>query len=287
MTDRVSVTMAGGVADVRLNRPEKINALDPAMFSAIVEAGEALKLDPSVRAVVLSGEGRGFCAGLDFSSFQAMADGGRGERRGGGDGGGADGEGVGGAIGETGGRMTHLGQQAAWVWTEVPVPVIAAVHGPCLGGGLQVALAADLRIVAPGATLSVLEVRWGLTPDMTATVVLPRLVGLDVAKELTWTGRTVDGEEAVRLGLATRVADDPRAAALELARDLASKSPDAVRAAKRLFDPAAARSLPDQLAYERTAIGSLIGSRNQVESVTAFFEKRAPAFEDAAEPPAR
>ena len=282
MTDRVSVTMDGGVADVRLNRPEKINALDPAMFGAIVEAGEALKLDPSVRAVVLSGEGRGFCAGLDFSSFQAMADGGRSEARGG-----AAGEGVGGAIGETGGRTTHLGQQAAWVWTEVPVPVIAAVHGPCLGGGLQVALGADLRIVAPGATLSVLEVRWGLTPDMTATVVLPRLVGLDVAKELTWTGRTVDGEEAVRLGLATRVADDPRAAALDLARELAAKSPDAIRAAKRLFDPAAARSLPDQLAYERTAIGSLIGSRNQVESVTAFFEKRAPAFEDAAEPPAR
>lgn len=283
MSDRVSVTIDAGVADVRLNRPEKINALDPAMFSAIVEAGEALKLDPSVRAVVLSGEGRGFCAGLDFSSFQAMADGGRSERPQGQGGGG----GVGGAIGETGGRMTHLGQQAAWVWTEVPVPVIAAVHGPCLGGGLQVALGADLRIVAPGATLSVLEVRWGLTPDMTATVVLPRLVGLDVAKELTWTGRTVDGEEAVRLGLATRLADDPRAAALDLARELAGKSPDAIRAAKRLFDPAAARSLPDQLAYERTAIGSLIGSRNQVESVTAFFEKRAPAFADAAEPPTR
>ena len=274
MAERVRVTIDGGVADVRLDRPDKLNALDPAMFAAIVEAGEALKDDTSVRAVVLSGEGRGFCAGLDFSSFQAMASPGDGDGPAG-DGGGA------GAIGRTDGRLTHLGQQAAWVWTELPVPVVAAVHGPCLGGGLQIALGADLRIVAPDATLSVLEVRWGITPDMTATVTLPRLVGLDVAKELTWTGRTVGGEEAVRLGLATRLAEDPRAAALELAAELAAKSPHAVRAAKALYDVAAPRTLAEQLAEERRAIGSLIGSPNQVEAVTAFFEKRAPAFEDA------
>lgn len=270
MTDRISVNIEGGVADVRLNRPDKINALDPAMFAAIVEAGEALKQDDSVRAVVLSGEGRGFCAGLDFSSFQAMASG---ERAGGGGGGPS--------IGDLGGRLTHLGQQASWVWTEVPVPVIAAVHGACLGGGFQVALGADLRIVAPDVKLSVLEVRWGLTPDMTATLALPRLVGLDVAKELTWTGRTVGGEEAVRLGLATRMADDPRAAAMELATEIAAKSPDAIRAGKRLFDWSAGRSLADQLAYERDTIGALIGSENQVEAVTAYFEKRDPAFKPA------
>lgn len=272
MAERVRVTIDGGVADVRLDRPDKLNALDPAMFAAIVEAGESLKDDTSVRAVVLSGEGRGFCAGLDFSSFQAMASSD--------DGDGAGGDGGAGAIGRTDGRLTHLGQQAAWVWTELPVPVIAAVHGPCLGGGLQIALGADLRLVAPDARLSVLEVRWGLTPDMTATVTLPRLVGIDVAKELTWTGRTVSGEEAVRLGLATRLADDPRAAALELAEDLAGKSPHAIRAAKALFDQAAPRNLADQLAEERRAIGSLIGSPNQVEAVTAFFEKRPPAFAD-------
>ena len=273
MADRVRVTIDGGVADVRLDRPDKLNALDPAMFAAIVEAGEALKDDTSVRAVVLSGEGRGFCAGLDFSSFQAMASAEEGD--------GAKGDGGTGSIGRTDGRLTHLGQQAAWVWTELPVPVIAAVHGPCLGGGLQIALGADLRLVAPDASLSVLEVRWGLTPDMTATVTLPRLVGIDVAKELTWTGRTVRGEEAVRLGLATRLADDPRAAALELAAELAGKSPHAVRAAKALFDATATRSLAEQLAEERRAIGSLIGSPNQVEAVTAFFEKRPPAFGDA------
>ena len=272
MGERVSVTIDGGVADVRLDRPDKINALDPAMFEAIVATGESLKQDPSVRAVVLSGEGRGFCAGLDFSSFQAMAS--DGDGAGGGDGGTA-------AIGRTNGRLTHLGQQAAWVWTELPVPVVAAVHGPCLGGGLQIALGADLRIVSPDARLSVLEVRWGLTPDMTASVTLPRLVGLDVAKELTWTGRTVSGQEAVALGLATRLADDPRAAALELAHELAAKSPHAIRGAKALFDIGSHRSLAEQLAEERRAIGSLIGSPNQVEAVTAFFEKRAPAFEDA------
>lgn len=271
MGQRVSVIIDGGVADVRLDRPDKINALDPAMFEAIVATGESLKGDASVRAVVLSGEGRGFCAGLDFSSFQAMAS--ANDGAGGGDGGT-------GAIGRTDGRLTHLGQQAAWVWTELAVPVIAAVHGPCLGGGLQIALGADLRIVSPDARLSVLEVRWGLTPDMTATVTLPRLVGLDVAKELTWTGRTVTGEEAVGLGLATRLADDPRVAALELAGELAAKSPDAVRAAKSLFDVGAHRTLAEQLAEERRAIGALIGSRNQVEAVTAFFEKRAPTFED-------
>ncbi len=276
MGERVSVTIEGGVADVRLDRPDKINALDPAMFEALVSTGESLKQDGSVRAVVLSGEGRGFCAGLDFSSFQAMASAGDGA----GDGG-AGGDGGTASIGRTDGRMTHLGQQAAWVWTELAVPVVAAVHGPCLGGGLQIALGADLRIVSPDARLSVLEVRWGLTPDMTATVTLPRLVGLDVAKELTWTGRTVSGEEAVALGLATRLADDPRAAALELARELAAKSPHAVRGAKALFDIGSNRTLAEQLAEERRTIASLIGSPNQVEAVTAFFEKRAAAFEDA------
>lgn len=282
MSDRVVVSVADGVADVRLSRPDKMNALDPAMFAALVEAGEGLKDDRSVRAVVLSGEGRSFCAGLDFASFQSMADGG------GSNGGRSDDEGSGArrgpSLADMDGRITHLGQQAAWVWAELPVPVIAAVHGACLGGGLQVALGADLRIVSPDATLAVLEVRWGLTPDMTATVTLPHLVGLDVAKELTWTGRQVSGEEAVRIGLATRLADDPRAAALELAAEIAGKNPMAVRGAKRLFDPIAARPLADQLAEERTTIGALIGSPNQVEAVTAFFEKRAPTFAD---PPAQ
>jgi enoyl-CoA hydratase/carnithine racemase len=265
MSDRVSISIHNGIADVRLNRPDKLNALDQAMFQGIVDAGEGLKGDPSVRVVVLSGEGRGFCAGLDFGSFQAMAGTDAAARP-------TD------DIGRTDGRITHLGQQAAWVWQELEVPVLAAVHGAALGGGLQIALGADLRIVAPDAKLSVLESRWGLIPDMTGTVVLPTLVGLDVAKELTFTGRMVSGEEAVALGLATRVADDPRAAALELAADLVTKSPDALREGKRLLNLSGTRPLAEQLHDERVTMGSLIGSPNQVEATMAYFEKRPPRF---------
>lgn len=274
MTDRVTCSITGGVADVRLNRPEKMNALDGAMFSALVDVGEALKLDPSVRAVVLSGEGKSFCAGLDFGSFQAMA-GGRGA-----------------SVLPAGtdpddpsrlpGRITHQGQQAVWVWQEVPVPVIAAVHGAALGGGCQIALGADLRYVAPDLKMSVLEIRWGLIPDMAGTQLLTQLVGLDVAKELTFTGRMVGAAEAVQLGLATRQADDPRALALETAHEIAGRSPDAIRAAKRLLNGAAAAGHAVGLAAERREIRTLIGSPNQVEAVTAHFEKRPAVFADAA-----
>jgi enoyl-CoA hydratase/carnithine racemase len=276
MSDRILLDLSDGVAHLRLNRPDKLNALDGGLFQALVDAGEALKQDRAVRVVVMSGEGRGFCAGLDFSSFQAMAGGG-------GDGeeeppSGSSGRSRMGAIGETSGRITHLGQQACWVWQELEVPVIAAVHGPALGGGLQIALGADLRIVAPDAKLSVLESRWGLIPDMTGTHTLVRLVGLDVAKDLTFTGRMVSGTEAVELGLATRVADDPVAAALELAADLTTKSPDALRHGKRLLNLSGGRAPAEQFLDERETMASLIGSPNQVEATMAYFEKRPPRF---------
>ncbi len=164
------------------------------------------------------------------------------------------------------------------MWQEVPVPVIAAVHGVALGGGCQIALGADIRICAPDARFSVLEVKWGLIPDMTGTWMLPRLVGLDVAKELTFTGRMVDGAEAVTLGLATRVADDPHGAATALAREIAGKSPESVRAAKRLLNASGTVPMAEQFAAERAEIGKLIGSPNQVEAVMAGFEKRDPVF---------
>ncbi len=275
MSDRVTTTLLdGGIADVRLNRPDKMNALDGAMFQGIVDAGEALKGNHAVRVVVLSGEGRGFCAGLDFSSFQAMAGGGGGERPAE-EPAAAD---VSSGIMSTGERITHLGQQAAWVWQELEVPVIAAIHGPALGGGIQIALGADLRIVAPDAKLSVLESRWGLIPDMTGTAMLPRLVGLEMAKDLTFTGRMVSGEEAVRIGLASRLADDPRAAALELAADLATKSPEALRHGKRLLNLSGTRPIAEQFLDERETMASLIGSPNQVEATMAYFEKRPPSF---------
>jgi enoyl-CoA hydratase/carnithine racemase len=268
-TARVTCTVTDGVADVRLNRPEKINALDRAMFAGLVEVGESLRDDRSVRAVVISGEGRGFCAGLDLGSFSEMAspDRGRSTTRGLGD--------------RLPDRITNVGQQAARVWDDLAVPTIAAVHGVALGGGLQVALGADLRIVAADARLSVLEIRWGLVPDMTGTHVLPRLVGLQRAKELTWTGRMVSGEEAVAIGLATEVAADPRSRALELARQIAGFNPDAIRRGKHLLNRSLDVAAADQFLEESKLMGELIGSPNQVEAVTAWFEKRSAQFSDA------
>lgn len=277
-SDRVTVSVQGGVADVRLNRPAKLNALDGRLIAAIVETGEALKSDRSVRAVVLSGEGRGFCAGLDFAAFQMMASSTPTEATGSGH---NDGETP--NLMRTDGRITHLGQQAGWVWQELEVPVIAAVSGPCLGGGLQIALGADIRIVAPDARLSVLEMRWGLIPDMIGTWVLPRLVGDDVARELTFTGRMVSGEEAVRLRLATRTAEDPFAEAMALATEIAAKSPVAIRHAKRLLNASVqpGRTPADQFLDERQTMASLIGGPGNVEAVTAYFEKRDPIFPDS------
>jgi enoyl-CoA hydratase/carnithine racemase len=243
------------------------------MFDALVAATERLAGEAGLRAVVLSGEGRGFCAGLDFGSFAAMAD--------------DAGSTPVARLGETDGRMTHWAQQAAWGWHQLPVPVIAALHGPVLGGGLQIALAADIRIAAPDASLAVAEIRWGLIPDMTGTVTVARLCGVDAAKELAMTGRAVDGAEALRLGLVTRVEEDPRGAALALAAEIAGRSPDAVRATKRLLNRSAVlddEAVAAKFALEREEIGRLIGSPNQVEAIAAQFEGRPPAFADPVDP---
>ena len=268
MSDRVTVSKQDGVADVRLSRPDKLNALDFAMLEGLVETGKALAADRSLRAVVLSGEGRAFCAGLDFAGFMAMA--------------GTVDAAARNLLARSPDSPANSAQRAAWVWSELPVPVIAAVHGVAYGGGLQIALAADIRFVAPDARLSVMEIKWGLIPDMTGTQTLRHLVRLDVAKELTFTGRIVSGTEAVALGLATRVADDPRAAALALAREIAGKSPEAVRAAKKLLNQAGVLHREEGLRLEETLQLSLIGSPNQLEAVQANFEKREPRFRDPA-----
>ena len=242
------------------------------MFRAIADAGEQLKLDPSVRVVVLSGAGASFCAGLDFSSFQIMA--------GAGDEladttGVADGDGPGSMAA---GRITHLGQQVAWAWQEVPVPVIAAVHGHALGGGIQIALGADIRIVHPDTKLSVREVHWGLVPDMTGTQVLSSLVRPDIAKELTFTARIFTGTEAFQLGLATRLSATPHEDAMAMAAEIAGRSPSAIRGAKELFNRVVNAGAAEQFAEERRVIGSLIGRAHQVEAVTANFENRPARF---------
>jgi enoyl-CoA hydratase/carnithine racemase len=280
MAERVTVDVRSGIADVRLARPDKMNALDAAMFAALVEAGDTVAADPSVRVVVLSGEGRGFCAGLDIASFLGGSGGSSGEGAGGDGAGGGGGGSFDDLGGGRDGRVANVAQQVAHTWTEMPAPVIAAVHGVALGGGIQIALGADIRIVAPDATLSVLEIRWGLLPDMTGLQMLPRLVGLDVAKELAFTGRMVTGTEAVSLGLATRVADDPRAAAFELAAEIAAQNPHAIRGMKDLLNAAGTRPLAESLREETRLMGELIGSPNQIEAVSAYVEKRPATFVD-------
>jgi enoyl-CoA hydratase/carnithine racemase len=173
-----------------------------------------------------------------------------------------------------------LAQRAAFIWAEVPIPVIAAIHGVAFGGGIQIALAADIRIVAPDARMSVMEIKWGLIPDMSGTQTLRRLVPLDVAKELTFTGKIVSGVEAVALGLATRVSEKPHEDAMALAREIAGKSPDAIRAGKRLLNESGLLTLADGLRLEEELQRALMGSPNQTEAVQANLEKRSPRFRD-------
>src|SRR6201995_3726033 len=264
--DRVQIKIgATGVATVTMVRADKHNALDQPMFEALMNAAEQLAGDVSVRAVVLHGEGKSFCSGLDVASFM----GGRG--------------GTGVLLTRDGGRVANFAQRVTYDWSLVPAPVIAAIHGNCFGGGLQIALGADIRIAAPDAKLSIMEVKWGLVPDMGITQTLPRLVAIDVAKELTFSGRIVSGSEALALGLVTRNSDDPLASALALAEEIAQKSPDAVRAAKRLYDETWASDDPAAaLRRESELQTGLIGKPNQLAAVMAGMSKEPPVFVDPA-----
>jgi enoyl-CoA hydratase/carnithine racemase len=260
--DRVCVEVADHVATVTLTRPDKHNALDVAMFDAILAAAQRLAAEPGVRAVVLHGAGPSFCSGLDVASLMSS------------------GQGISGLTDRVHGEVPNWFQRASHDWLTLPVPVIAALHGNVFGGGLQIALGADIRIAAPDARLSVMEVKWGLIPDMGITRTLPRLVTIDVAKELTYTGRVVSGTEAAALGLVTRAAEDPLAAARELATEIASRSPDAVRRAKRLYEQSWTGADADTLALEAELQLELIGSPNQLAAVTAGFSKEPAQFTD-------
>ncbi len=264
MSERVLCNVESHVAHVRLNRADKRNGMDLAMFEALVAVGERVAADRSIRAVVLSGDGKSFCAGLDWGAFLAM---------------GAD---VGQKLLERDLEKSpaNLAQRACWIWQEVSVPVIAAVHGAAYGGGLQLALAADLRLVTPDAQLSVMEIKYGLIPDMSATQTLARLVRPDVARELVFTGRVVGAEEAVRIGLATRVSERALEDAHELARAIAACSPDAIRAAKKLFSTAPTQDVASSFRLETELQLGLLGSKNQLEAVQATMGKRDPVFTD-------
>lgn len=249
-------TLDHGLAELRLTRPEVVNALDEATLDALVAAGERLSASSDVRVVVLSGEGRGFCSGLDLSLVARLA-------------GGAEGR-----------RIVQLAQRAVRSIAEIPAPVVAAIHGVAYGGGLELALAADIRIVAPDASFAAMEINWGMAPDMAGTQLLPQLVGPDRAKEMIFTGRAVGGREAYQIGLATRVADDPLQEAIGLALEVSGKHPAAIRGAKRLVDLASSVDLATGMIAEQDLMEELIGTPNQIEAMTARRANRPPVFRD-------
>ena len=274
MSDFVTISVEDHIADVRLNRPDKYNAISPEMFQALNEAGSQLLEADDVRAVVLSGNGPGFCAGLDMNSFQGMAD--RAESRP------SNASSNAGASNVAPPSAENHAQRAAYIWRRLPMPVIAAIHGVAYGGGCQIALATDIRFAEPSAKMSVLEIKWGLIPDMSITQTLRQTVRMDVAKELTFTGRILSATEAHELGLVTHVQENARDAAFELAREIAGRSPTAVRAGKHLLETTWQSADESGFGLEAKLQTGLIGSPNQVEAIKANFENRDPKFSDVA-----
>lgn len=261
--DRVSITIDNHVAHVLLDRADKMNALDDAMFEALVAAGHHLHEERGVRAVVISGAGRAFCAGIDLSSLGNTSR--------------WDGENS--LINRTHGNANRP-QQAAMVWRKLPMPVIAAVHGVAFGGGLQVASGPDIRIVHPATRMAVMEVKWGLVPDMAGFALWRGNVRDDVLRELIYTHREFSGSEALGLGFATHVDENPLERAMALAHEIAGKSPTAVRSSKSLCNRVPEMATDQVLMAESLAQQELMYSKNQMESVRAGMEKRAPEFVD-------
>lgn len=264
MDPRLLVTRDGPLAEVRINRPDKRNALDLDLFDALYEAAEGLKADRDLRAVILSGVGEAFCAGIDTAEFLRMFQ----------------------ALPQIKAEMLAppLGapnrfQRPCTVWSELPVPVIAVMQGVAFGAGLQLALGADVRLAARDTRISVMESRWGLIPDMGISQTLPRLIRADQAKELILTGREVMAPEALDMGLITRVCDDPMAEARAMAARFAQVSPDVLRAGKRLVDETWAAPAGFGLRREAELQVDLIGAPNQIEAVMAAMQKRAAKFQ--------
>ncbi len=263
MGSTVSVDIDAHIANVTLNRPDKMNAVSLEMFSELGEVGSRIAADRSVRAVVLSGAGDNFCAGIDTAIF------------------GREGKGIDvAAMSPQAPSPANLFQRAAWVWREVPVPVICSIHGVAFGAGMQIALGADIRYAAPDARFCVMEAKWGIIPDMAISATARGVVPLDRIKELAFTARVVSAVDAFRLGLVTQVHDDPLAAARTVAEEIAAKSPSAVRAMKQLFDSGWDAPVADALALEARLQSGLLGGENQREAVLANIEKRAPNFSD-------
>ena len=259
MTDRVTTTITNQIADVRLNRADKMNAIDPAMFTEIGAAIDALADRKDVRCVVLSGEGKAFCAGLDMASMAAGGSGTSAERN---------------------DQGSILPQHVTWGWRNLPMPVIAAVRGVAFGGGFQIMSGADIRIAAPGTRFAIRETYWGLVPDMAGFAIWRGLVRDDVLRELVYTAREFDADEALHHGFITRIADDPHAAAMEMATAIAAHSPHAIRGAKRLCNMAHDTDPRAMLEAETREQMNVIGKPNMMEAVAANMGKRAAVFAD-------
>lgn len=267
MNDRVTITMLDdGIADVRMNRPDKMNALDADQWAALVEAIDQLKATDGLRVVVLSGEGRAFCAGLDLASMAGERDPGTSS--------------TGHSLADRTKGIANHAQYVAWGWRELAVPVIAAVHGVAFGAGSQIMAGADIRIVHPDTRIAIMEMKWGLVPDVGGMPLWRTQVADDVLREMIYTNREFNGHEAKAMGFATHVSDDPRAHALELAKVIANKNPHAIRGAKRLCNAIATATDAALLQAESDEQVKVIRTPNQMEAVMAEMQKRKPNFTD-------
>ena len=268
MTDALTIHIEDHIAHLQLNRPDAHNAIDGAIMNGLIAFAQQMMKPGEVRVVVISGAGKSFCAGLDMSNFGEMSSGDLSNDR----------DDVAQAMADLSPAGANRAQQIGWLWQEVPIPVIAAVQGAALGGGLNLALGADMRIMHPQAKLGFVEITWGLLPDMSASQSLRRLLPLDRAKELVMTGRRFSGEQAMDYGLATELSDDPLLKAMEIAHQIAGNNPDAVMAAKRILNNSALVDVATGLADEAASTQALLGSANQLEAISARFENRPAKF---------
>ncbi len=274
MENRIDLKIENHIAHAHFIRGDKMNALDNDMMDALIECAERISADNSVRVVVLSGEGRAFCAGLDMGNFAKMAEGGdagvtEGKQRQ--------------KLAERTHGLANRPQKVAFAWRELDVPVIAAAQGFALGGGFQLYMGADIRYAAPGTKFSIMESRWGLVPDMGTTHVMTRVAREDIVKELAFTARIFEADEAYEHGFLTRITENPIEAALETAAAIAARNPDAIRGTKRLFNEPADRFVADTLMLESVLQDDIIGYPNQIEAVKAELEGRAAIFADPAD----
>lgn len=265
--DRIKIEVINHVAQVTLIRSDKMNALDQDMFDALIEGAEVINADGNIRCVVLAGEGKAFCAGLDLSNFKMPT--------------GSDGSVTERPLADRTHGIANHPQKAAWAWRELPIPVIAAVHGVAFGGGLQIMLGSDIRYIHPETRLSIMEIRWGLVPDMSSTQVMRHIVRDDIIRELTYTGRIFSGSEAVDYGFATHLSENPLADALKLAEVIASKSPSAIQGSKSLLHQAPYLSDADGLLLESHIQDEIIGKKNQMEAVFSEMQKRTGNYDNA------